>query len=67
MQPRGAFNLQPSSTETIRRVYAGIWGREWPHNDEYLCELIREVPMRPSGETRCQFLLERMREDHDFA
>jgi hypothetical protein len=69
MSREGQFNIPESawqSTRGAREAYARMWGREWPHDDDYLRQLAREVPPGEPGFSRCTFLLELMRENHAF-
>ena len=60
------------STAGARRAYFEVWKREWPHEDADLRELARMVPSSNDlrdydpKRSRCAFLLERMREWHEF-
>jgi hypothetical protein len=59
-----AFNYQ--STAGARRGYFRCFGREWPHSDDDLRELARQVPPAEAGFSRCNFLIDLMRERHTF-
>lgn len=73
MGSKGTFDLptgNEQSTAGARRAYVAMWNREWPHDDAHLRTLAREVPPH-DGQTvadraRCDHLLMRMREDHEF-
>lgn len=72
MGTKGSFDLptgKEQSCSGARRAYRAMWQRDWPHDDAYLRQLARDVP--PGRElwphdTRCNFLLFRMRECHEF-
>jgi hypothetical protein len=71
MGNKGTFDLPrtPSqSTRGARNAYRAIWGRDWPHDDDYLRILANEVDQKnPQGSgKRCDHLLMRMRENHVF-
>jgi hypothetical protein len=53
------------STAGARRGYFKTFGREWPGTDDDLRELAALVPDQP-GLSRCNFLLDLMRERHVF-
>jgi len=44
---------------TLRALYREKWGRDWPHDDEYLRELTREARSREE-------VVVLMRECHEF-
>lgn len=59
--------LPNQSCAGARRAYFAEWQREWPHDDDYLRQLANEVPNDSEpGFSRCNFLLQRMRENHVF-
>jgi hypothetical protein len=67
MTVKGLFNIpvrSDQSTQGARRVYYRRWHQEWPHADSYLRKLAREIPPLRRGFSRCEFLLNLMRESH---
>jgi hypothetical protein len=50
--------------DQLRRMYKEMWGRDWPHDNNYLHELWLEAyECLPSQQ---EIALELMRENHDF-
>jgi hypothetical protein len=65
----GKFDLPrrpDQSTDGARRAYRDIWAREWPHDDDFLRRLARDVGTLPVGVSKCATLLMAMRENHEF-
>jgi len=61
----GKFNLPLSTSQSTggaRAAYRRDYGFDWPHDDEYLRTLAKEVPRGIDG--RCNYLLTLMRENH---
>jgi hypothetical protein len=72
MSTKGSFDLpeyKHQSTGGARRAYEKMWGRKWPHDDDYLRQLAREVrELKNEYPTTkvCEVLLNAMRENHEF-
>ena len=65
----GKFDLPrrpDQSTAGARREYFAVWHREWPHDDDYLRQLARDVATLPAGVRKCETQLMAMRENHEF-
>jgi hypothetical protein len=72
----GQGPVRRATREKLRQMYKDTWGREWPHDDDYLDTLWREVrektPTSALGNygVPAQEMLElgvlRMRENHVF-
>jgi hypothetical protein len=54
------------STAGARRGYFRTFAREWPGTDADLRELANLVPPAQPGFSRCNFLIDLMRERHVF-
>jgi hypothetical protein len=68
MIAKGTFKIPvrgDQSTQGARRVYYRRWRQLWPHDDAYLRKLAREIPPLRHGFSRCEFLLDLMRESHE--
>ena len=70
MSKKVTFDLpvaRHQSTNGARRAYEQMWNRPWPHDDDYLRILAKEVAdIRDNNIARCPVLLNAMRECHEF-
>lgn len=74
MSAKGSFDIpyyKHQSTKGARVAYSNMYGREWPHDDDYLRTLALRIdkeylPQNSVGWTECEMMLNAMRENHEF-